>query len=197
VLRLLRERIPALPLRARAEAETVLAKEADILHWFEPLLKSQVDTLRVRVHGNLHLGHVLYTGKDFVLTDFDGIHGMSLAERRRKRSPLVDVASLTRSAHFAAHKVLLDPARVREADEAAARPWASHWALWVSAAFLRAYLEGMRGSPVLPADRAQTALLYNTFVMERELHQVRVLLEEGANAVTIPLLGIESILGGG
>jgi maltose alpha-D-glucosyltransferase/alpha-amylase len=197
VLRLLRERIPALPPRARTEAETVLAKEADILRWFEPLLRPQVDTLRVRVHGNLHLGHVLYTGKDFVMTDFDGVHEMSLAERRRKRSPLVDVASLTRSAHFAAYKVLLDPARVREADEAAARPWAAHWALWVSAAFLRAYFEGMRGSSVLPADRAQTALLYNAFVMERELHQLRVLLEEAPNAVTIPLLGIGSILGGG
>ena len=196
VLRLLRARLGSLPPRAQAEAEAVLAREADILRWFEPLLKSNVDSLRVRIHGNLHLGHVLYTGKDFVMTDFDGIHEMTLAERRRKRSPLVDVASMTRSAHFAAYKVLLDPARVREADEAAARPWAAHWASWVSAAFVRAYFDVVKGSRVLPAERAQSAVLFDAFAMERELHQLRVLLEEGSEAVTISLLGIVSILGG-
>jgi maltose alpha-D-glucosyltransferase / alpha-amylase len=197
VLRLLSERLPVLPPRARAEAEAVLAKEADILRWFEPLLQSKVETLRIRVHGNLHLGHVLYTGKDFVLTDFDGIHEMTLAERRRKRSPLVDVASMTRSAYFAAYKVLLDPARVREADVAAARPWAGHWASWVSAAFLQAYFDAVGDSPILPTDRAQSSVLFDAFVMERELHQLRILLEDGSDAVTIPLCGIEHILGGG
>jgi maltose alpha-D-glucosyltransferase/alpha-amylase len=171
----------------------VLAKEPDVLRWFEPLLKAKVDTRRIRVHGNLHLGHVLYTGKDFVMTDFDGIHQMTLAERRRKRSPLVDVASITRSAYLAAYKVLLDPARVREADEADARPWAAHWAAWVSAAFLRAYSDAARGSRLLPADRAQSVVLLDAFVLERELHQLRTLLEDGADPL-ISLLGIESIL---
>jgi maltose alpha-D-glucosyltransferase/alpha-amylase len=197
VLRLLGERIPTLPPRARAEGEIVLGREADILRWFEPLLKSKVDTLRIRVHGNLHLGHVLYTGRDFVMTDFDGIHDMTLAERRRKRSPLVDVASMTHSAHVAAYKVLLDPALVREADEAAARPWASHWALWISAAFLRAYFEGVKGSRILPADRAQSTVLFDAFVMERALHHLRGLFEDGADGVRIPLMGIQDILAGG
>ncbi len=184
VLRMLRERAPSLPPRARLEAETVLARENDILLWFEPLLTSKVTTVRIRVHGHLHLGHVLYTGKDFVMTDFDGIHEMTLAERRRKRSPLVDVASMTRSFHFAAHKVSLDPARVREADEATAHPWASHWALWVSAAFLRAYVEAANGSRILPAELAQSSVLFDAFTME----------QDGAHALTIPLFGIQGIL---
>ena len=197
VLRLLRECMPLLVPRARSEAGTVLAKEADVLQWFEPLLRSKADTIRIRVHGNLHLGHVLYTGKDFVLTDFDGIHSMTLRERRRKRSPLVDLASMTRSLHFAAHKVLLDPARVRGVDEAAARPWAAQWATWVSSAFVRAYFDAVKGSRILLADRTQVKVLFDAFVMERELHTLRVLLEDGADTVTIPLLGIGSILGGG
>jgi maltose alpha-D-glucosyltransferase/alpha-amylase len=195
VLRLLRESLPLLTPPARAEAEVVLKREGDVIQWFEPLLRSKVESVRMRVHGNLHLGHVLYTGKDFVMTDFDGIHAMTLSERRRKRSPLVDLASMSRSLYFAAHKVLLDPGHVREADQPAARPWASHWASWVSAAFLRAYFEGTKGSRVLQTDREQMGVLFDAFVMERELHQLRVLLEDGADAVTIPLLGIASILG--
>ena len=49
---------------------------------------------------------------------------------------------------------------------------------------------------VLPADRAQGVVLYDTFAMERELHQLRVLLEDRAEGVAIPLMGIESILAG-
>jgi maltose alpha-D-glucosyltransferase/alpha-amylase len=196
VLRLLRTLLPVLSPRARTEAETILAREADILRGFEPLLKASVDTLRIRVHGNLHLGHVLYTGKDFVLTDFDGIHEMTLAERRRKRAPMVDLASMLHSAHFAAYKVLLDPARVREADEAAAHPWAAHWASWVSASFVRAYIDAVAGSRILPTDRAQSAVLLGALGMERELHQLRGLLEEGGSAVTISLLGIGRLLDG-
>jgi maltose alpha-D-glucosyltransferase/alpha-amylase len=197
VLRLLRAQLPVLSPREQADATALLAREQDILHWFEPLLRAGVDTLRIRVHGNLHLGHVLYTGKDFVMTDFDGIHEMTLSERRRKRSPIVDVASMVHSAHYAAYKVLLDPARVREADEVAARPWAAHWALWVSAAFLRAYFGAMKGAHILPPERADSTVLFDAYGMERELYQLRGVREDAAGLVTISRLGIERVLAGG
>ena len=63
----------------------------------------------MRVHGNLHLGHVLFTGKDFVLTDLNDFRALTLAERRRKRSPLRDLAWMVRSFEFAALKALFDP----------------------------------------------------------------------------------------
>ncbi|HXX70493.1 MAG TPA: maltose alpha-D-glucosyltransferase, partial [Polyangiaceae bacterium] len=72
VLRLLRERGPTLSSWARREAETVLALEAAIFGWLEPLLKVRTDCQRIRIHGHLHLGHVLFTGKDFVMTDIGG-----------------------------------------------------------------------------------------------------------------------------
>jgi maltose alpha-D-glucosyltransferase/alpha-amylase len=195
VLRLLRERLSALPKPARADAERLLAREPDVLRWFEPLLKVKIDATRIRIHGNLHLGHVLYTGKTFVMTDFDGMKEMSLAERRRKRTPLVDVTSLVRSFDFAALKVLCDPARVREADFAEATPWAHHWATWVSAAYLRAYLEVVSGSPIVPSDRAHVAVLFDAFAMQRELHRLRELLEDHSEAVSVSLLGLLRMLG--
>jgi maltose alpha-D-glucosyltransferase/alpha-amylase len=166
-----------------------------VLRWFEPLLKVKIDATRTRIHGNLHLGHVLYTGKSFVMTDFDGMSEMTLAERRRKRTPLVDVTSLARSFEFAALKVLCDPARVRETDVAAATPWAHHWASWVSAAYLGAYLEGASGSQLVPSDRAHVAVLFDAFAMQRELHQLRGLLEDHSDAVGVSLLGLLRMLG--
>jgi len=195
VLRLLRERLSTLSTPARADAERLLSRESDVIRWFEQLLKVKIDATRTRIHGNLHLGHVLYTGKNFVMTDFDGMKEMTLAERRRKRTPLVDVTSLVRSFDFAALKVLRDPARVRESDFTAATPWAYHWASWVSAAYLRAYLEGVSGSPIVPSDRAHVAVLFDAFAMQRELHQLRGLLEDHSDAVGVSLLGLLRMLG--
>jgi maltose alpha-D-glucosyltransferase/alpha-amylase len=195
VLRLLRERLPSLSPRAKVEAERLLAREAAILATFEPLIKSRTDTVRIRVHGNLHLGHVLYAGKDFTFTGLDGMRQMRLSERRRKRSPLVDVTSLVVSIRFAALKVLFDPSKVREADAAAAQPWAMHWAAWSSAALLRGYLEHAAGADIVPADRDQLRVLYEAFIVQRELHQLRGLLEERSDAVTVALFGLSRHLG--
>ena len=67
----------------------------------------------------------------------------------------------------------------------------------IPAAFLRAYFEGVKGSRILPADRAQSTVLFDAFVMERALHHLRGLFEDGADGVRIPLMGIQDILAGG
>jgi maltose alpha-D-glucosyltransferase/alpha-amylase len=154
-----------------------------------------MSSLRIRTHGNLHLGHVLFTGKDFVVTDFQGLEALTLSERRRKRSPLRDLAWMVGSFEFAALKHLVDPASVRETDVAAARPWALHWKSWTSASFLQAYLEATAGQPFIPAERDQLAVLFEAFVLERALYQLRGELERPSDTVMIPLLGIAHILG--
>jgi maltose alpha-D-glucosyltransferase/alpha-amylase len=195
VLRMLREQLPTLPDRAKEEALRIAAREGNVLRWFEPLLKAKMDALRIRAHGTLHLGHVLYTGKSFVFTDIGGSREHSLSERRRKRSPLRDLANMVRSFDFAALRTLLDPARVREADVDVARPWAFHWAHWVSAAFLHAYLEAAADAPFIPRDREQVAVLFDSFLLERALYQLQEQLELRSPNVTVPLLAISNILG--
>jgi maltose alpha-D-glucosyltransferase / alpha-amylase len=196
MMRRLRERQPALAPRARLEAGVVLAHEAEILKRFEPLLKLTTNASRIRAHGDLHLGHVLYTGKDFMLTGIGGNRALELSARIRKRSPLRDLAGMVRSFDFAALKLLLDPARVRETDIDAARPWALHWTSWVSASFLQSYLAATAGASFVPTERDQLAALFDAFVLERALHQLEVQLEEhpGDTAVAVPLLGISHIL---
>ena len=96
--------------------------------------------MRIRIHGDFHLGQVLYTGKDFIIIDFEGEPARALTERRLKRSALKDVAGMLRSFHYAANHAIYSQ------DGAAGRlpaveQWADFWQIWVSAVYLKAYLE--------------------------------------------------------
>jgi maltose alpha-D-glucosyltransferase / alpha-amylase len=194
VLRTLRERLSSLPASAQSEARAVLSREKDMVTSLEPLLRTRMTSARIRVHGNLHLGHALATGKDFVLTDLNTFRALPLAERRRKRSPLRDLAWMAQSFELAAFKVLHDPASVRESDVEAARPWAVHWTSWTCASLLGTYIEATASSPLLAVDREASVVLFEAFRFERVLYQLEAALEEGSATVTIPLLEIARMM---
>ncbi|HEX9577154.1 MAG TPA: phosphotransferase [Myxococcales bacterium] len=149
-----------------------LARERDLYARFEPLLGARLTAARGRIHGEYHLGNVLWTGKDFVAVDFNGNPDKPLPERRRKRSPLRDVAWMLRSFDSEASFTLRDPASVRESERGAAEPWARLWATWTPAAFLASYLESAQGSPFVPRDRAELNLLLDTLLLEKALDEL-------------------------
>ncbi|HEY2511763.1 MAG TPA: maltose alpha-D-glucosyltransferase [Polyangiaceae bacterium] len=194
VLRAVRWRLGSLPPRAREEASRLLAREAELLRTLDPLLRVGLASIRIRTHGNLHLGHVLFTGKGFVFTDLNDFGFIPLNERRRKRSPLRDLAWMVGSFELAALSVLFDPAAVREADVEKAHPWAVEWTSWTAAAFLGAYWGGVAGSSLVPASREEATTLLEAFLLERALYQLQAALDENPAGVTIPLSQIGRLI---
>src|SRR5262249_1585822 len=117
VFRLLHERMRSLTAEVQADARALEGGKDRVLARFQTVLGRTVPTVRIRVHGDYHLGQVLYTGKDFVIIDFEGEPARPLTERRSKRSALADVAGMIRSFGYAAHTVLY-----RKAGESVLRP---------------------------------------------------------------------------
>jgi maltose alpha-D-glucosyltransferase/alpha-amylase len=136
---------------------------------------------------------VLYTGKDFVIVDFEGEPARPLTERRLKRSPFADVAGMLRSFDYAVHTVLHGAGgieAIRPQDVPTLVPWARFWQQWVSSAFLRAYLQQVGDAPLIPHAREELARLLNVLLLEKNVYELGYELNNRPQWVRIPLAGI-------
>ena len=124
---------------------------------------------------------MLRTGDDFTLIDFEGEPPRPLFERRLKRSPLVDVASMVRSFHYAARVALPDENEGR------------FWRHWVSAAFLQAYLSTV-DRRLLPPDREDLRMLLDVRLLERTLYELGHELAHRPDWAPIPLRDLRELL---
>jgi maltose alpha-D-glucosyltransferase / alpha-amylase len=189
----LRSRLKSLPPQAAPKAETVLSLQEQLLNRFKPLYQKPIDAMRIRCHGDYHLGQVLYTGKDFIIIDFEGEPARTLGERRIKRSPLRDVAGMLRSFDYATHAALfqqLERGNIQPGQLAELEPWTRYWYQWVSAIFLKAYFGVVGQSNLVPKDPATLALLLEASLLEKAIYEVGYELNNRPDWVRIPLEGI-------
>ncbi len=188
-----------LPDQARDDAGQVLQLEEMARRRFERLAGLSGSAMVTRIHGDYHLGQVLFTGSDFVIIDFEGEPARPLEERRKKRSPLQDVAGMLRSFHYAAYAPLLQQENGERAAREELRAWANraqYWQKWVSAAFLKAYLEVSENSIVIPQDRGELALLLDLYLLDKAIYELGYELNNRPTWVRIPLNGIAQLLQG-
>jgi len=140
--------------------------------------------LAIRTHGDYHLGQVLWsTDADWVVIDFEGEPARSLPERRRKRSPLRDLAGMTRSFSYAADASLL------------------LWGVeappgWVEAcreAFVEGYL-ACADERLLPPSRAGFDRLLALFELEKLVYELRYEARNRPDWASIPIVGMLRLL---
>ena len=137
----------------------------------------------IRHHGDFHLGQTLWADGDWVIIDFEGEPARSLAERRRKRSPLRDVAAMLRSFAYAASAVEL--LRGVEAPPG--------WEERARSEFLDGYLETVDQS-LMPAGRSAIDRLIAIFELEKAVYELRYELNNRPEWVRIPVAGILRLL---
>lgn len=178
----------------REEAEEVLALKDDILNLFKDIYKHKIDVVKIRIHGDFHLGQVLFTGKDFYITDFEGEPARTYSERRLKRSPLRDVAGMIRSFHYAAYGGLLLDNQIRTEDVSRLVPYAESWYHATSGFFLNAYLDTVKGSGFVPKLKEDMHILMTTFLLEKAVYELTYEMNNRPDWVVIPLRGIKELV---
>ncbi|HUF53374.1 MAG TPA: maltose alpha-D-glucosyltransferase [Dehalococcoidia bacterium] len=196
----LKRGLTSLPDDVYGMAQHVLSMEDRVLERMHRVTDKRINSMRIRTHGDYHLGQVLFTGKDFVIIDFEGEPARPLSERRLKRSPLRDVAGMIRSFHYAAYSSLLHQIQtgaVRSEQYAELEPRAIYWYGWVSAAFLRSYLATASPAGFLPEDLEQLGVLLEAFILEKAVYEVGYELNNRPDWLRVPLAGITRLIEAG
>jgi trehalose synthase-fused probable maltokinase len=137
----------------------------------------------IRTHGDYHLGQTMLADRGWVILDFEGEPARPLSERRRRRSPLRDVAGMLRSFAYAASAA--------ELQRGLAAP--EGWEDRARAAFLDGYFETVDSS-LLPPSQDATAKLLAVFELEKAVYELRYELNNRPDWVGIPVAGIERLL---
>jgi maltose alpha-D-glucosyltransferase/alpha-amylase len=174
----------------REMASRVLARREDLVRQLADAGQVRDAGYRIRCHGDYHLGQVIVTEADVMILDFEGEPARPLAARRAKCSPLRDVAGMLRSFSYAALTGLGAATATRRDDLERLAPWADAWETWVSAAYLRAYLETTRGALFLPARTASLEALLRLFMLDKTFYELGYELNNRPEWIHIPLAAL-------
>jgi len=198
VMRTLNSRTPIVPKDLREQAQLIASHQGDIAARFDAFLRCRMSVMRMRIHGDLHLGQLLYTGEDFAIIDFEGEPARPLTERRLKRAALRDVAGMLRSFHYAAITSAIEQLKIGalgKFDFASMEPWANFWRTWSSWGFLKGYLAAAGAAPFIPKTPDELKILLDAFVMDKAVYELGYELNNRPDWLLIPLLSIGQLLG--
>src|SRR6185436_1921906 len=169
------------------------AAEKAILEREKRILDRRSIAAKIRVHGDYHLGQVLYTGKDFIILDFEGEPARPLSERKLKRSALRDVAGMMRSFQYAAYSALWQPA-MRSEDAPFLEHWADLWYREMSSVFLQSYLKTTADAVFIPQNSEDLQVMLEAYLLDKAVYEVGYELNNRPSWVLIPIRGIKHIL---
>lgn len=189
-LRLLEKKLSSIPLTVYEDAKYLLNNEYIIIETLRQLIHQRITSSKIRIHGDYHLGQVLYTGKDFIIMDFEGEPARPLSERKLKRSPFKDVAGMIRSFDYAAYNVLISSPAIMETHFKALQNWVEPWYHHVSTLFFQSYLKESQNSFFVPQSPEQIEILLQSFLIEKAVYELSYELNNRPEWVSIPLKGL-------
>jgi maltose alpha-D-glucosyltransferase/alpha-amylase len=178
------------------DVEELLARQDELFARYTVLTSEKISGQRIRVHGDYHLGQVLWTGRDFIIIDFEGEPARPLSERRIKRSPLRDVAGMLRSFDYATRTSLRSPwvEDLSPEERASLAGWAQSWSHWVSATFLDHYFEVAGDSPLLPQTEEETRRMLHALLLDKAVYEIGYELDNRPDWLPVPVRGLLDLL---
>ncbi len=175
-------------------AKEILGMRSEVLKAFKQIYIHKFDTIKIRTHGDYHLNQILWTGKDFVITNFEGESARPFSERRLRRSPLRDVAAMIRSLHYATYSNIIDHELKKMDKRDELETWGEIWFHYVTRIFLNGYMENAGNFKFIPSDKQDFKILMNVLLLEKAVYELNYELNNRPEKVIIPLTGIKTLL---
>ncbi|MGE5318697.1 MAG: hypothetical protein ACM3KD_00820, partial [Hyphomicrobiaceae bacterium] len=164
--------MPQLPDAAQALAASLLVARPKLYRRILRPSGIRLEAMKIRCHGNYHLGQVWLMKNDFVIANYGGEPGLSWSERRAKHTPLRDVASMLHSLGEAGARALSHVAGDSPEAAAALQAHVDGWEQLARKAFYRSYRRAMSGHPSHPADAAAAEALMTLFLAKKSISRV-------------------------
>jgi trehalose synthase-fused probable maltokinase len=187
-------RVSSLPETAAVRAQELIGAQPRLFDQLDAIATARIDAVRTRVHQDYHLGQTLWTGRDYVILDFEGEPLRPLADRRVKRSPLTDVAGMLRSYSYTAWTGLFAWCRRTGRDPAAEQMWALDWESTIAQAFMEAYRATAGDARFVPRDQAQFDQLLGALMLEKAVYELEYELNNRPDWMLVPIEGLLRLL---
>lgn len=185
---------PTLPASIQPEVLELLGYREAMMQCFSEIFTVPIKAEKIRIHGDYHLGQVLFDGKDFYIIDYEGEPASPISERRLKKTPFKDVAGMLRSLHYAAYGQLLLNPYYRPEDFAILEQWAEQWYYYAGNVFLTTYLDTAEGATFIPAEREHRDLILRTYTLEKAIYEIGYEINSRPDWLRIPLRGALNIM---
>jgi len=190
----LKQRRDAIREADRSLVDQVLAQHDTLLQRLSALLPGDIDGLKIRHHGDFHLGQILIVKDDIFIIDFEGEPRRPLEDRRRKAPAARDVAGLIRSIDYSATAALSRALKVAPDEHGKLGAALAEWRDRATASFLGAYRESMTNQRLWPADPDDAERILNFFLLEKAFYEIEYELAYRPDWLRVPLTGMLRIL---
>jgi maltose alpha-D-glucosyltransferase/alpha-amylase len=177
----------------RALAERMLQSRTEIAGYIRGLLPKSTTVMKIRHHGDFHLGQILMVKDDAYILDFEGEPGRSLAERRLKAPAARDVAGLIRSIDYSTTAALFSAHNLTPEERAILAPKLEFWRAKATEAVWHACREASDAA-LWPSDSAEAQDLLVFFLFEKALYEMEYELMNRPTWLHVPLDGTWRIL---
>ncbi len=149
------------------KAKALAVARQRVLDRISVLHPDELDAVKIRYHGDLHLGQVLIVENDFAVIDFEGDSELPFEHRRHKHSPLRDLADMLCSFSKVADQALQRYCDGRQRLAGELQPFLKDWEQRTVTAFLKGYEDGIRGCRCYPATPTCARSMVDLFVLEK------------------------------
>lgn len=175
-------------------ANDFLARKNEIRKRFVDFDWTKLKGLRIRVHGDYHLGQILVQNDDFYIIDFEGEPESTIRDRKVKQPPLKDVAGLFRSYHYAIYSSIFNNKDLYKESQEELFEAGEILYNYIINVFLGTYVALIKKANLNIGYKEERIFLLQYSLLEKAVYELGYELNSRPQWAVIPLKGISNII---